>query len=174
MSRRKTSGFTLIEVLIALVVLSFGLLGLATMQLNGLRNTNNAYYRTQASALANELVERIHANTNGSYQAAALPNCTVMPTNYCARAGSDAGGVCNAAQIATYDIFTVACGNRQGSSNAVGGINDLLPNGTLVVQDSAGAAACTANVQCSVTIGWNETGDDGAVNPQNVTVAFIP
>lgn len=58
-------GFTLIEILIALVVLSIGLLGLAGLQANSLKNNNSAYQRTQASLLANEMLDRIRANRQG-------------------------------------------------------------------------------------------------------------
>lgn len=169
------SGFTLIEVMVALVIMSLGLLGLATMQLTGLRNTSNAYYRTQASVLANDLIERIHANTGAGYLANALPNCTVFPVNYCARNGATAADACNATQMATHDMFTVACGSRQGAGVALGGIDDLLPNGTLQVRSPpGGAAACAPEVQCEVIVGWSEVGDGGVINAQNVTVVFMP
>ena len=46
---RGTAGFTLLEVLVAVVVLSVGLLGLASLQVNGLRFNHSAYMRTQAT-----------------------------------------------------------------------------------------------------------------------------
>ena len=57
-----TQGFTLIEVLIAVLVLSIGLLGLASLQANSLRNNYSAYMRSQASILANDMADRIRAN----------------------------------------------------------------------------------------------------------------
>jgi len=58
------SGFTLLEVLIALLVLSVGLLGLASLQTRGLATGHNAYLRSQAVLLARDMVERIRANGN--------------------------------------------------------------------------------------------------------------
>ncbi|WP_089659723.1 type IV pilus modification protein PilV [Franzmannia pantelleriensis] len=55
------AGFTLLEVLVAVVVLSFGLLGLAAMQLKGLQSANLAYQRTIATAAAQDGVERLWA-----------------------------------------------------------------------------------------------------------------
>lgn len=55
-------GFTLIEVLVALMVLSVALLGLAHMQLAGLRFAQDGTYRTQAILLATDMYQRILAN----------------------------------------------------------------------------------------------------------------
>lgn len=58
-SRRPQSGFTLLEVMIALVVLSFGMLGLAAMQLKGLQSAHLSYQRTLATTAASDAVERL-------------------------------------------------------------------------------------------------------------------
>ena len=55
-------GFTLLEVLIALVVLSFGLLGIAALQGVGLRSSQGAYLTSQAGLLAYDIADRIRAN----------------------------------------------------------------------------------------------------------------
>ena len=61
-SRRGASGLSLIEVLIALVVLGFGLLGLALLQTMNLRYTQSANQRTQAVNLAGELLDMMRSN----------------------------------------------------------------------------------------------------------------
>ena len=61
-SRPRSRGFTLIEVLIALVVLSIGLLGIAALQGVGLRSSHVAYLTSQASLLAYDMSDRIRAN----------------------------------------------------------------------------------------------------------------
>lgn len=55
-------GLTLVEILVALLVLSIGLLGLAALQTTSLRFNTSAYYRTQATALAYDLSDRMRAN----------------------------------------------------------------------------------------------------------------
>lgn len=55
-------GFTLLEVLIALVVLSIGLLGIAALQGIGLRSSQGAYLTSQAGLLAYDIADRIRAN----------------------------------------------------------------------------------------------------------------
>lgn len=55
-------GFGMVEALVATVVLSIGLLGLATLQTQGLRNNNSAYFRTQANMLAASMLDYMRAN----------------------------------------------------------------------------------------------------------------
>ena len=71
--KHKQAGFTLFEVLIAVVILSIGLLGLASLQAAGMRNNNSAYMRSQASVLAYDMADRIRANRLGNY-IASFPN----------------------------------------------------------------------------------------------------
>ncbi|HET9034244.1 MAG TPA: type IV pilus modification protein PilV [Dokdonella sp.] len=55
-------GFTLLEVLIALLVLSFGLLGLAALQAYAVKANQSANFRSQATSLANMMLDNIRAN----------------------------------------------------------------------------------------------------------------
>jgi len=64
LKRRSTAGFTLIEVLVTMVVLSVGLLGLAMMQTVSLKYNHNALLRSQGTALAYEILDRMRANRN--------------------------------------------------------------------------------------------------------------
>ena len=60
--RHDAAGFSMIEVLITLVVLAFGLLGLALLQTMNLRYTKSANQRTQAVNLAGELLDMMRSN----------------------------------------------------------------------------------------------------------------
>lgn len=68
---RRATGFTLLEVLVALIVLSIGLLGLAGLQASGLRSNHSGYLRSQATIFAYEMTDRMRANRKtaltGSY-----------------------------------------------------------------------------------------------------------
>ena len=55
-------GATLIEVLIAIVVLSIGLLGLAGLQVTSIQSNYSAYYRSQATVLAYDYADRMRTN----------------------------------------------------------------------------------------------------------------
>lgn len=59
---RHSGGLTLVEILIALLVLSIGLLGLAGLQTMSLKFNTAAYQRTQATALAYDIADRMRAN----------------------------------------------------------------------------------------------------------------
>ena len=85
--RTRQGGFTLLEVLIALVVLSIGLLGLAALQATSLQFNQSANVRSQATQLAYDLADRMRANRDaalaGAYDgvgfAAEPPACAVSP-----------------------------------------------------------------------------------------------
>nr|WP_232230312.1 type IV pilus modification protein PilV [Halomonas sp. 1513] len=62
MSKAMSKGFTLIEALIALLVLSIGMLGVAAMQLNALQGAHAAYQRSIASLAAQDAQERLWAS----------------------------------------------------------------------------------------------------------------
>ncbi|MCK5727747.1 MAG: type IV pilus modification protein PilV [Methylococcales bacterium] len=59
---KKNKGFTLIEILISMIVLAIGLLGLAGLQMTGLRNNLSSYHRTQATQLAYDMADRMRVN----------------------------------------------------------------------------------------------------------------
>ena len=73
------SGFSMVEVLVAMVVLSVGLLGMAGIYVTTLRSGSSAIYRMQAVNLAADLGERIRANRKSvalyAGAAATSPSC---------------------------------------------------------------------------------------------------
>jgi type IV pilus assembly protein PilV len=63
---RRQTGFSLIEVLVAMLVLAIGLLGLAALQTQGMRFNHDAYVRTSATSLAYDIVEKMRINRDNS------------------------------------------------------------------------------------------------------------
>jgi type IV pilus assembly protein PilV len=59
---RRARGFTFVEALVALLVLSIGLLGVAALQLTSLRSNHSSSLRSQATLLAYDIVDRMRAN----------------------------------------------------------------------------------------------------------------
>jgi type IV pilus assembly protein PilV len=58
----KQSGFTLLEILVAMLVLAIGLLGLAGLMASSMRNNLSASHRTQATWMAYDIIDRMRAN----------------------------------------------------------------------------------------------------------------
>lgn len=115
------SGFTMIEVLVTLIILSLGLLGLAGMQATGLKSNHQAYMRSQATLLAYDMGDRLRANMAG-VEAGAYNDIEGIPEN----AANCEAGACSPAQMAAFDAF-------QWNS----ALADVLPSGQGIV-DRAG------------------------------------
>jgi type IV pilus assembly protein PilV len=104
MMRRHQQGFSFIEVMIAFFILATGLIGTVAMQAVAKRNSYDATQRAQALAMANDVIDRIRANSsvaasyNGNdYGAGNI----VAPAPRCNAAGAN----CTAAEIALNDRF---------------------------------------------------------------------
>lgn len=97
--KQKISGFTMIEVLVTLIILSIGLLGLAALQARSMVSNHNAYLRSQAIQSAYDIGDRMRANMAG-VNAGHYNNVSGTAANpACITAG------CSPAQIARYDAF---------------------------------------------------------------------
>jgi type IV pilus modification protein PilV len=167
MNKIRQRGFNLIEILVALVVLSMGLLGIVGLQLSSIRNTQSSYSRSLAVAAMNDLAERIYANNPGALAGnysgldSATINCAVAPAPICAleASGAAAPAACTPAQMATYDFFVAACGLPSGASR-VGGVTDLLTLGRI---RTICAAVCPPS-SLNIIVNWNDRGSSGDAN----------
>jgi type IV pilus assembly protein PilV len=63
----KQMGFSLLEVLISIFILAIGLLGLAALQTTSLKNNHSAQYRTTATVLTYDIIERMRLNQTADY-----------------------------------------------------------------------------------------------------------
>ena len=177
-------GFTLLEVLVALIVLSVGLLSLAGMQVIGLRTNHSAYMRTQATIQSYDIVDRMRANIvgvrEGRYDKPAVNDSKgILHANCKTTSGCSGGQSQKAQEMAEHDLFEW---NQA--------ITDVLPSGVGVVcidstpEDgtpdaaTASAPACdgigSANPEMAmytIKIWWT---DDQSANPQRFTTSFRP
>jgi type IV pilus assembly protein PilV len=136
-------GFSLIEVLVALVVLSVGLLGLAALQSTATQFNASAYMRSQATILAYDMADRIRANREtaltGGYTSA-YPG--VLPA-------------CNAAIAGTVAQQDLAAWRRA--------LVCTLPNGNGAVAFDGDA---TNGGVLTISVRWDESRDPGAPSPE--------
>jgi len=152
MKSLRFTGFSLIEVLVATVVLSIGVLGVTALQTTSYVMTESSVHRAQASALAVEIVERMRVNTSeakaGNYNISALPTLT----SDCSHNTSD----CNTDQMKDHDL-------RVWSARVAA----LLPGGTATISSTVDSG--TVPVDITVTMQWDDSrGRDAAV-----TQAFV-
>lgn len=119
-------GFTLLEVLVAVVVFAIGLLGIAGLQVAGMRFTHGSQLRAVATMQAENMADRMRANItgvrNGDY------NITgAMPTSYDTDCGAEE---CSPAELAEYDLvlWNDGVAGKPNESNAA-----TLPGGDGVV-----------------------------------------
>jgi len=143
--RKRQRGVGLIEVLIALLVLSIGLLGLAALQTQALKFNQGAFLRTHATTLAYDVLDRMRANreqasTTTSYVTAAG---TGIPTGANCESAD-----CSPGDMAKYDL------NQWKTALAA-----RLPNGD-------GAISVSGSI-FTVTTQWDSR-DDG----NNVTLTI--
>ena len=101
---RRGRGMTLVESLVALVVLSVGMLGIAGLMLTGISSNRSALYRTQAVNLASDMAERIRANANARIAYDSLAYDGAPDLQDCAPTANDAGSNCTVAQLAEDDL----------------------------------------------------------------------
>lgn len=140
--RIKQSGFTMVEVLVALVVLAIGLLGIAALYLNSLQAGRTAIYRTQAINLAADLADRIRAN-----RTAQAAYGTLFADAEAAVANCDLINGCFDTDLASTDL-----------ARWKGTLAQLLPNGQgqVVVTLPVAVGEPTNYV---VTVRWAEVGE---------------
>ena len=133
------SGFSLIESMVALVVVSVGMIGIAGLYGQGLSAGRTALYRTQAVNLAADMSDRIRENRLGGADYGGMP-----ANNSC---DPPAAVNCTPPQMAQHDLWVWT--NQLAA---------LLPNGTGTVQFVA-----TSPPTYTIQVTWQETGL-GAVN----------
>lgn len=105
--RKKMLGMGMVEVLVALVILSVGMLGTATLYVTSLQAKTTALSRMQAINLATDMADRIRANRSvpTSYEILASATATTPSVN-CIQKLAVAAVTCTPAQMAVADLFT--------------------------------------------------------------------
>jgi len=152
MNLNKSKGFSLVEVLIALVIMSVGMLGIAGLYVHSMQAGRTSMLRHHAVTLAGDIADRIRANpTAGAAYAAATgqnKNCGA------------AGGACNVADMAAHDIFLW---QAQAS-----GFLPVMADGSeqVLVVFNAG----TVPPSYDITVQWDEPTPDVNATEYSITI----
>lgn len=157
---RSAGGFTLIEVLIAVLVLAVGLLGVAGLHLQGLRQSQGSLQATQATALAYSLADLMRANSGGAVagnyvKTVAQMEALTSPTPDCGTA------TCSASQLAAYDLYNWYRGAGQ--------LKDTLGSSARATITCSVAGACSARSQ-TIVVYWDQ---NRVVSGNNVTTGML-
>jgi len=108
--QRYGNGATLLEILVALAILSVGMLGVGALQTKAMRSGQDSYFLSQASFLADDMAERLRANNSAASPASGNYNGINTMTSYAALSAADkaiscaGGATCTVANMARYDI----------------------------------------------------------------------
>lgn len=149
--RHAHAGFTLIEVLVAVLVLSIGLLGLAGMQARALQFGQGAYLRSQATLLASDILDRIRANPEAALAGQYDIGLTDAPDS----SATCIGAACGTSALASFDtnVWRCSLGNWDDDANCQAlNIDGLLPEGKGSIANSNGLI--------TVTVQWHGRDDE--------------
>ncbi len=147
---RTERGFSLIEVLIALIIMSVGMLGIASLYVHSMQAGRTSLFRHNAVTLAGDVADRMRANPTGANAytlAGANNNCIAMGTN------------CSNTQMAAQDIL----GWTQQAA-------DTLPAGLVTI----GFDNTVNPPVYTIAITWNEPMLDPNGQPSYTIITPIP
>lgn len=166
--RKSQTGFTLIEVLVSALILAIGLVGVAGLQAMSLKNNQSAYMRSQATALAYGLADRMRSNVvaanAGSY----------APASAAVRATCTNSTGCSAQQLAQNDLSEW---NAALASNLPMGTGFVCIDSTPNDGSSVASPSCDGTgTQFAIKVWWDDN-RDGAVtvtaeNTERMVVNF--
>jgi type IV pilus assembly protein PilV len=138
----RASGFTIVEVLVSLVILSIGLLGIAKLVLYSAHSNDSAYLRSQATQLAYEILDNMRANPSaasaGNYNTP-LTAAAVNPGYTCQNTACPV-----AANLAAYDLYVW--------KTRLSAPTGALPSGKGSVTVSA-----TAPIMATIVVQWDDS-----------------
>jgi type IV pilus assembly protein PilV len=139
------TGFTLIEVLIAMMILAVGLLGLAALQAASLRNNQSAFYYSQATQLAYDIADRMRANVVSASTYTNIKPVDAKPqTDDCLKVTT----TCTPEKMAEHDLYEWYTAIRSTFPESVDTLSQIEVN-TVGGIDTY-----------TVTISWNDNRDD--------------
>ncbi|MFZ6862748.1 type IV pilus modification protein PilV [Undibacterium sp. Ji67W] len=185
-SASKQKGFTLFEVVVAMIVCGIGLLGLAKMAALAVSTTQNAGSRSLIAVQMESLASMMHANRSfwqsGQILKFSATGTTVTDSKGILTGSYPAGclTVCTPAQLAAFNVNTWVNDMNNQFPSYTATVNCSAP-GTTVISGSAVAATA---IDCSINVTWTEkqvavnanaaTGSAAQVTTQSYSVYLKP
>ena len=158
--KNRQHGFSLIEVLVAVLIVAVGILGVAGLQVVSLQQNRSALLRAEALQLGNDILDRMRANPLTDYAPVSLTSAPPSATN-CVTSS------CSRSEMAEYDIAQWKCSINSSDTDDVPydictsfGIAGSLPNGASSISKSN-------NGVHEVKVEWT---DDRAGNKSSITL----
>jgi type IV pilus assembly protein PilV len=186
---RRQKGMTLIEVLVALVILVIGILGAVAMQASAKKGSFDAMQRSVASALAQDIIERMRSNDSDilileSYQGVYGAALNALPDVRC----DSTAALCTNTQMVTNDLYewevkligadvTAGAKNAGGLVGATGCIDHNRNSVTVVISwqgrvETADGYDADNNSSGAATLA-NSCGTSGSKRRQVTVEAFV-
>jgi len=147
----KKTGFTLVEVLVAIVILGVGLLGLAALQTASLKNTQTANLRVQATFLADNLIDRIKSNKEGAQAGSYL--VTEAPSMGASNCTTTA---CTPEDMAKMDLINWYRRADATLGTTATEIDPATAPSAATISCGAGLTACPKGSLYTITLFWAE------------------
>jgi type IV pilus assembly protein PilV len=176
-------GFSMIEVLVSLLVLTFGVIGAAGMQLAAFRTSQQAAFQTAALQLATELADKMRANDQAMRRATgenpfidldySTTSDPVAPGKFCY--GADASANCDPTMLARFDIYEW----QRRLKAAFPSARVVVCNDSTPWDDSIGTYRWGCDVEGStgavvvIKVGWQGKNPDGSLI-KNAQGTFAP
>lgn len=175
-------GTTLVEVLIAAVIIGIGLLGIASLQVKALQASATAEHRAIATDIAWALADRMRSNPrpkdftgNNGYISSPLTGvCPSAPTRCAMKPDeTDTNGVtqCNHVQMAAFDLFEARCAANNGVKNVLAGGNLAV---TCADRDGTNADPCDPGSEMTITIMWSTRDIETGFTTDSISMAVNP
>ncbi len=164
LNKRVGSGFSMIELLVSVVIMSIGVLGMAGLQILSLQQNRSALLQGVATQRGNDILERIRANPDTDYSGISLTDTPVVT-------GSCIDNSCSESAMKDYDIAQWQCSinslDTDGSNYAV--CDDFSISGTL--PGGAGAISLNGGVY-EVLVQWADAQkvDDASGVTRSITI----
>lgn len=162
--QKRQLGYNLIEIMVAALILSTAILGIAGLQMIGMKGTQQSLMKQQAMGVVQNMIERMRSNpagvialnyeidSNGFNCSQTVPNCSA--TN------------CSPDQIALVDTLNIVCGVHIGAGPNTGGVKVTDASDNAILVDGSLDVVCVDCAQGDVrlTVGWTERefGEDEA------------